>query len=475
MQRLIVVTTLAIASLAANAQDHSIYTDGFDPPSFTQRYPIVNGAAQLPATPPANQIQWFVNELASGQNTTAAEVSQHFTSAFDATSIANWINTSLRPFWPDAKIVDVVALTPYGGTVVIDGGVATNPYGFINFHTQYAGSQHLFTLFSAANWGGSVMYPEDQTLTLTQAADKALTLASDVGVLVARINPTGPCVPIIERNSATLRATASIFKNWVLYGMGRTIVDGDLSADETVTLSAGILASGGDLNSEPLGTTIPVLDLAALMMGNSDNTATDLMHHRVGRDRINAAIDASGVANPNVLKPLLDISEQFQFIYSFPASTWQAYIDGDEAYQNQFLQTQVVPRGNVMGSYSNLGMMVAGTWHASPMDVCSVYAANRRLPQGSEAFQTVDTAMAAEAAQPNVRNRWDRVWYKGGSLSPVANKFNVLTHAWLVENAGGPAYFVATMYNDNNPNAIDQYKVQSIAGRILEILADTHP
>ena len=110
-----------------------------------------------------------------------------------------------------------------------------------------------------------------------------------------------------------------------------------------------------------------------------------------------------------------------------------------------------------------------------PLDVCAVYAANRRLPQGSEAFQTVDGAMGAQVAQPYVRNRWDRAWYTGGSLSSASGKFNVLTHAWLLENAGASPYFVATMYNDDTVNVIDQYKVQSIAGRILQILADTHP
>jgi hypothetical protein len=476
MERIVLAAALLIASLGATAQTGAIFNDGFDPPNFTQRFPIVGGRAQLPPTPPANQIQWFVDELASGQNTTTTEISQHFGAGFDPTTIASWINNDLRPFFPNARIVDVVGLTPYGGTVVIKGDIDANPFGFINFETQYANAQHLFTVLSMSNWSGSTLYAEDQSLTLEQAADKAATLAAGVGLLVARVGSNGQCTPITQRNASTLRATGSIFKNWVLYGMGRMIADGDLASTDMLTMTAGIKALGGDLNDEPVGTQLPVLDVAELMMGNSDNTATDMMHNRVGLDRLDAAVDASGVADPDVLKPLLGISEQFQLIYSFPLSTSQAYVNGSEAYQNQFLQNQIDPLGNQLGSYANFSLLVSGTWHASPMDVCAVFAANRlSLPQGSEAFQTVDAAMSAEVAQPNVRNRWDHVWYKGGSLSSTGGKFNVLTHAWLLEDAGGPIYFVATMYNDDNVNVIDQYKVQSVAGRILQILADDHP
>lgn len=463
---------LSCATLAHAITD-DIYVDGFDPPHFTQRFPLVAGKAQLPPGSPTSHVQWFVDEMATGETTTAAEVAQHLT-GFDANNIANWLNTSLRPYYPNARIVDVVAFTAYGGTLVIQGDIAANPKGFLVFQSQYTGSR-LITYLTLSNLGDSVMYNEDKTLSLDQAADKALTLAAGVGVLVAKIQPNGQCSAITQRNAGTLLATASIFKNWVLSGMGRMIADGALSSAQSVTLTADRLASGGQLNSEPLGTSIPIPDLATFMMANSDNTATDLMHQRVGRTRLNAAVDASGVANPDVLKPLLDISEQFQLIYSFPLATSQSYVNGTEAYQNQFLAQQIEPRGNVLGSYTNFGLLVSGTWHASPLDVCAVYAANRRLPQGSEAFQTVDGAMGAQVAQPYVRNRWDRAWYKGGSLSSASGKFNVLTHAWLLENAGASPYFVATMYNDDNVNVIDQYKVQSIAGRILQILADTHP
>ncbi len=248
------------------------------------------------------------------------------------------------------------------------------------------------------------------------------------------------------------------------------VVEGDLGALDLIPLAAERLALAGQLNDEPIGTPIPVVDLAEMMMGNSDNTATDLLHAHLGRSRVNAAVDASGVADPNVLKPLLSISEQFHLFFSFPLATAQTYVNASEVDQNQFLTDSIVPLGNYLGggAYNNTSLLTSGSWRASALDICKVYSAMRYLPSGSEAFQTIDAALGASVALPSVRNVWDRVWYKGGSLSASAGTFNVLTHAWLLENTDSPTYFVATLYNDNDPNQIDPYKVQSLAGRILE-------
>ncbi|MGA9335050.1 MAG: serine hydrolase [Rudaea sp.] len=475
MQRILFALSLyTVFSIAAVAQDTGIFSDGFDPLYIAPLFPVVNGKFQLPPGSSTDQLEWLLGELASGETTTTQEVSAHFVSSFDPANMATFIG-NLRTEFPNAHIRDVVGVTPYGATVVIQGDIAANPYGFVVLQTQYTGTK-LFTYLYVSDYYGSVIYPADTTLTLEQAADKALTLAPGVSVLVAKIGNDGQCTAITQRNATTLRATGSIFKSWILLAMGRMIADGQLSETDIVPLSADKLAEGGQLNSEPADTPIPISDLSKFMMGNSDNTATDLMHARVTRDRINAAVDASGVADPNVLKPVLDISEQFHLFFSFPLATAQNYVNGSEAYQNQFLTDDIVPLGNYLGggSYDNSSLLTSGSWRATPFDVCKAFSAMRHLPKGSEAIHTVDAAMGAEAAQPEVRGNWDRVWYKGGSLLSAADQYNVLTHAWMLENAGDDPYFLITMYNDDSGN-IDQYAVQSVAGRMLQLLATEHP
>jgi hypothetical protein len=236
---------------------------------------------------------------------------------------------------------------------------------------------------------------------------------------------------------------------------------------------ASELAPGGTINSEPVGTLFRLADLAILMMGISDNTATDLLHERVGRALIGEVIRDFGVALPEVLTPLLGVSEQFHLLYSFPLEVAQSYVDGSEAFQQQFLEEQIEPLGSLVGDplpYFNIPLLTSGTWRASPLDVCRAYANLRRLPQGSDAIAVVDRALGAQAAQPEVRNAWDRVWYKGGSLRVSTTELRVLTHAWMLENAGDAPYVVVAMSNNESGN-IDEFAVQSITGRILELVA----
>ena len=449
-----------------------LYSDGFDPPVIKPLFTAAGGTFQLPPGPTANQVQWLMGELAVGETTSIAEINAHFDpSNLIATTAAQWKSfiDSLRISFPNAVIRDVVALTPVRATLVISSPAAPPPYGYMNIGAKYTGGQGI-VLFGVSNYGGTVQYPVDQTLTLTQAADKFATLSTSPGLFVGRINSAGQCSEIIGRNSASPRATASIFKLWILGGLGRAIALGAVKSADLVPMVASEIAPGGTINSEPLNTPFPVRDLAKLMIGISDNTATDLMHQLLGRTFLNQVIVDFGVTQPDLLTPLLGISEQFHLFTSFDLPTALTYVNGTQAFKNQFLQNQIEPLGpSNGGAFANTTLYTDGSWRANSMDVCRAFGQMLRLPQGSEAIMTVDAAAGAGVAQPEVRNKWQRVWYKGGSLSSVANGFHVLTHAWMLQNAGKDPYVVIAMSNSVNGN-IDQFQVQSVTGRLLQLV-----
>ena len=458
---------------AAPAAARGLYANGFDPPFIEPLFPQVDGEFQLPSGATSDQLAWLLSELAAGETTTIAEVNEHFDASWlsqiPAAQTQTFVN-SLRTSFPDAVVTDVVGVTPVRITVVIDSPGSPPPSGFLSIGARYSGARKIVQLGSS-NYGGSVQYPEDQTLTMTQAADKFVTLSASPALLVGRIGSNGQCSAIVDRNATQLRATASIFKTWILAGVGRAIAAGLVSAEDPIALVATELAPGGTINSEPLGTVFPLGDLATLMMGISDNTATDLLHEVIGRDHIDGVIGNIGLANPDVLRPILGISEQFHVFRSFDLPTAQSFVNGTEAFQQQFVEEEIVPLGpQTTGPYFHVDLLTSGTWRASPMDICQAFASLRRLPPGSEALQTVDAAFGAGAAQPDVRQDWDRVWYKGGSLAASVDDFHVLTHAWMLENAGGDPYVVIAMSNDSG-GGINPFFVQSITGRLLELVS----
>ncbi len=474
MIRILLVAFTLLAPLAAQpGHARALYRDGFDPPVIAPLFPPSGNTFQLPPGPVSTQLEWLMSELAAGETTTLAEINQHFDPGWLAqitpVQTQDFIN-NIRASYPDAVIRDVVALTPVRATVVIDSPGGMPPHGYLSIGARYTGGQGI-TQLGVSAWSGSVQYPSDQTLTMTQAADKFATLSTANSLLVGRIGGNGQCTTLVERNANLPRATASIFKIYVLGGIARMIADGPLSAADPVALVASELAPGGVINSEPLGTPFQVEELARLMMGISDNTATDLLHERAGRTRMNLAASQMGMSQPTLMTPLLGISEQFHVFRSFPLATALDYVNGDEAYQAQFVVDQIEPLGPFTNApYFHSQLLTSGTWQASPLDICAAFAALRRLPQGSEAMTTVDAALGASAGQPDVRGDFDRVWYKGGSLAVTAGNFHVLTHAWMLEDAGSDPYVVIALSN-RSTGGIDQYDIQSITGRLLELVS----
>ena len=484
MQRLLLAASLALASFAVAAQDHAIYSDGFEPPYIAPQFQRIGGDWVIPddpaAGPAATQLRWLLSELAGGENTTAAEVDAHLVTGSPQTWADN-IN-ALRTQYPNARVTDLVRLVPNYAEYVIRGdNPEAQPY-YMAILVQYTGMQKIKGIAQQVLPGGTVIAPGHASLTLAQAVNSLASLVPDSSVLVARIGSNDQCVPISQANATESRSTASIIKNWVLLGAARMIVDGGLHADETIPLDPALFSQGAPLNNETPNTPIPLLDLAKMMMGNSDNTATDLIEHRVGRARLEATVDASGYSDPHLLKPFLSMSENFHLAFSFDAPTTNAYMNGSEGYQQQFLLDYIVPLGGFTDAsphpYFNPIIFSRGGWRASPNDVCAVLAGLRRLPQGSEAMQTVDAALGSNAWLPDVRNHWDRVWYKEGLFYNGAGGNYVYNNVWLVENAGQPPYVVISMLNDDNAGISDTATigtVDSLNARILQILATEHP
>ncbi len=480
MYRLLFLTLLSTASAtAAEVADPMIFKDGFEAEVIQPLFPVVAGRFQLPDSPIKTQLNWLLDELAVGQTTSEAEVNEHFDAAWlgsiNAAATVSFIN-AIRDSYPDAYIADLITVTPIDMVATIRSP-ANASVGFFVLKARFTGTKRINSLGVNNFNHNSTVFIEDQTATMSQMADKFMMISGTSGLLVAQIDETDTCIPIEARNENTLRATASVFKTWVLGGVARAMSNGQVTLNETVNLVAGEVAPGGSINIEPSGTPFSVIDLARLMLGISDNTATDLLHERVGRPVIDEWVSLSGVANPDVLRPLLKINEQFHVFSSLPRVDADAYVDGTEPYQYGFVPTLEALGPLVSGPYLWTDLLVDGTWRASPMDVCANFAALRGF--NGDAKILVNEALGASVAQPNVRGDWDRVWYKGGSLAQATNQYNVYTHAWMVERNGERPLVLVAMANSasggisglNNVNEVtDIYDIQSITGRILELM-----
>lgn len=449
----------------------SVAVAGGGPDIETRLAPDANGNIALPDSQAPNQVQWILQQLAES-DTSLAEIQGRFATGA-ASGWQDFLAQLRAEGYAGARVLDLLWATPVSVGFILGTGEAGAPRGFTQVGAEYAGSGRI-NLFSVSPTGATVQYFRDQSLTMEQAADDFMATGTENGLLVAKVSSSGQCEAIVQRSADTPRALASIFKIWVLGGVAEAINDGVLSLADSIELDANLFGQGGTINSEPLGTLFSMQDMATLMLGISDNTATDHLHALAGRQRMDATVVDYGHASPNDMLPLLSISQHFSLYYRFSLQDALSYINGSEIEQNAFLTDRILPIGPVNGgSMFNDEVLVDAFVRASPLDVCRAFAALRAFPRDSDGFELLDKALGSAAAQPNIRQFWDRVWYKGGSLVGNNAAQRVLTHAWFLESAEKGRYVVVALANRRVSGTIDTFDVQSLTSRILQLLRES--
>jgi beta-lactamase class A len=100
---------------------------------------------------------------------------------------------------------------------------------------------------------------------------------------------------------------ASVIKLAVLYELYRQADEGRVVLAEVTRPSAARVTGGGVL--QELGPTVSLTwrDVAVLMMGWSDNAATNLLIERVGLDAVNRRLDALGLPKTRLRRRMMDL------------------------------------------------------------------------------------------------------------------------------------------------------------------------
>jgi beta-lactamase class A len=287
------------------------------------------------------------------------------------------------------------------------------------------------------------------TAGVYQANDNAQKIGEEIkalpgkaGLLVQRLD--APEAPKIAIEPSTPFAVASGFKLWVLAEAARSVQARERSWNQIIPLGRASLPTG-ITQGWPQDTPVTLHTLATLMISISDNTATDTLLMRLGRDRVGRMMSNIGNAAPQKTLPILSTLELFSLKAERNAPIRNAYINADYARRTQLL-AQFSPE---LSSKSLNPVEFAGTprsidtieWFASPKDM------NRtlnwlRINGGREAR---DILAINKGINPNDAARFAYVGYKGGSEN------GVLSMHLLIQNKKGAWYGVSGSWN--NPAA----------------------
>lgn len=409
--------TLVVAAMAISGCGSS--RTAVEVESAESELPAVE-AVEIPGTPVGERTQWII-DLLNGEDDIAAEdfdgvFAQVFLDAVETDDVLALLNSNLRTARPYSVI-------RYEGTelqaVTTVQGAQGEPFSI----TLSLSADHLIDGFfiGAAedpNW--------EEPESVDEVAERLAALPVDAAALVTRGSET-----LIEIDSGKSVPLGSTFKLYVLLAVTEQIAEGTLTWEEELTLTDTVRSlPSGKLQDEPTGTKISVFDAAMQMISISDNTATDMLIGRLGREAVEQAVVNSGHHQPTDMQPFLTTKNMFELGWG-PTDLRRQWEDGDTAARRRLVaELDSQPVSVAAADVSDETTWTEGLeWFASANDIAAVH----------EALNDLDDPKVREilSANPGVNvDGWAYAAYKGGS------NVGVLTTSWLLEGDNEQAIVV---------------------------------
>lgn len=293
-------------------------------------------------------------------------------------------------------------------------------------------------------------YRKDVTLAGVKAGLSALP--GRAGLLALRLGEKPETLEALSADDYF--AVGSVFKLYVLGTMLREKTAWDkvfrLRQEEKSLPS-------GRLQDWPDGAPLTAHTLAAMMISESDNTASDTLITGVGRRRIEGSLAALGHSAPEKMTPFLKTSEMFRLKSGTEASLKYLNLPAEEKYA--FLAALArEPLDAALVARSPFGVDRL-EWLASPADICRLldYLAAARDVKALELMSINPGLKEAEAG-------FLYAGYKGGSEP------GVLSMAWLLKNKKSEWFCLAASWNDEKHD-LEQEKFFGLMRSAINALA----
>ena len=286
-----------------------------------------------------------------------------------------------------------------------------------------------------------------------------------VGYLVRDLE-TG--ATIARRGDETF-PTASLIKVPILVTVFDLVEKGMLSLDDRLTvLKIDKVPGAGTLQFMHDGIEITVRDAAWLMTTISDNTATDHLISRIGRERVEGFM-ARVTDRPRLNQPLLSTRELFALKIGNAPWLMDEYTESDEQARRELLRpggrlfrAQVEPFSALL--WKKPIAVTTIEWFASCHDLCRAMAMLRHIEQrpGMAQVGSILRKNPGIHYDPKV---WKSVGFKGGSEP------GVMTLTLLLERTDG-RWFVLSAGWTNETELLEEQRLVEMVTKGMEMLAD---
>lgn len=403
-------------------------------------------AVPIPDTPVGETVTWVLEQFNGERDTSPASWEPRLNEAAvadgGADQIADIVNQQIRPAKP-------IIPTAYEGSerdaVVTFAGTVGEPFN-VTVGLDDAGLMETF-------WIGPATEARDAATSMDEVRERFEKLPGDVRVLVR----TGEGDDLISIDPEEPAPLGSIFKLYVLGAVATAIERGELSWDDTVTVTDDVRSlPSGELQDAPAGTEVTVLEAAQKMIAISDNTATDLLIHAVGRDAVEQAVIDMSHHDPSALRPFLTTRELFALRWGGHDDLADRWRNGGEDERRAVLaELDGLPFDVEVGDLSAVPDWHDMEWFASAVDVAAAQASLH--DDGSTEVHEILTASPGL----EVPEGWSSVAFKGGSEP------GVMAGSWLAERPDGTTLTIVALSSSDKEN-----EVETNAGELFGLVHD---
>jgi hypothetical protein len=197
----------------------------------------------------------------------------------------------------------------------------------------------------------------------------------------------------------------------------------------------------------PVGSVYTLAHFAEQMISQSDNTATDHLIGRLGREQVEASFEIMGQADPTVNIPLMLTREWFALRMRFTDEQIVEFLSLDDAGRLAFLQDVANPVADtILETELWPGSRWASEveWFASSGDLCRALANLQERGKQPGMGQVLD-ALSLEPEIVFDPQVWSYVGYKGGYET------GVMSENFLLQRASDGRWFSisAVIYDPN--------------------------
>lgn len=373
--------------------------------------------------------------------------------------------------WTDAAVLN--SLGPDGLAAPLEQLRTTGPYEFVSYSgTSTAATValktrtglpfelriYVSTAGDADTVNGLLVRPQTPDIESFDDFTAALdVLGTDYAVLAAHIEDT-TCVPVFGAHAERSMPMASVAKLYVLGAVADAVSAGDLRWDEVLTITTDTKSlPTGELQDRADGSTVTVREATEKMISLSDNTATDLLIHRLGREAVEAQAVTLGHHDPESLTPFPTTREAFLIGFGDPErrEAWReadyaerlALLDSVQGEPLEVDETTIIYRPVYPDGVD---------WFGSQNDICAAYAHLKAKDTNVTDILALNPGLTLSSTD------WSYTGFKGGTMP------GVLATSWiLTDNTGQDWYFGVQQSSTGAIGLAENLYTFEIAGKIM--------